>query len=231
MPELDDRLQVAIRVAAQHRMSAFSTLLDAHREHESFELRDWVVTREMGFVCRCTGEEHETRISIRTLKEILPEARDSFLRFRTHRQRAGSKSKKRAQRKATGKSRALLHRFLTRQQRIELRGLESFRVQGADGLVYLLRSGAVYLLNGEKVIAGFCVVQKGHQYLPVYDLMLAHKLLLETNPKKFWAVANVRDLDPPAPPPPPLDLLPIPPEDLDEPEQWVRDRLQIHIPG
>lgn len=230
--ELDERLMVAARVAAQHRMSAFSALLEEHRRHESFELRDWPFFREMGFACRCTGEEQEFRISIRTLREILPEAREAFMAFRERRMRFGTKKRRLDHLRAEKKSRALLHRFLTKKQRVELRGLHSFDVRGADGLRYRLteRSG-VYLLDGEKPVAGFCVVRKGHEFLPVYDLMLAHKLLLETNPAKFWSVANIRDLDPP-----PnceqrnynggaWEVIPIPQVDLDNPGPWVAARL------
>ncbi len=233
--EIEGRLEIAIRVAAQHRMSAFNASLETHRRHESFGIRDWALTREMGFVCCCTGEEREYRISLRTLREILPEARQAFLAFRNQNRRfdffpRNSKKRRLERARATKKSRALLHRFLTKQQRIELRGLQSFKVRGADDLAYKITEGGVYLVDGEKVIAGFCVVQKGHEYLPIYDLMLAHKLLLETSPAKFWALANIRDLDPPPNLSPQnyrngWDVLPIPQADLDDPGPWIAQRL------
>ena len=190
------------------------------------------MTLEMGFTCRCSGEEQEFRITLHRLRGTLPEARANFLRLYEHQRRMGNKKRKRAERKATARSRALLHRFLTQQQRIELRKLKVVRVRGADGLMYSLSPGGfghseVFLLDGEKRVASFCLVHGTRTFLPIFDLMLGQKLLLETDPAKFWVLANVRDLDPPSVPCPPLgEVLRIPQEDSDNPAEGLRQRLE-----
>lgn len=193
-PEALERIQIAVRASIQYRLNAFSAMLEEHRRHPTFGIQDWPRSRELGFVCRCTGEEREYRINVRELREMVAEAQDAFLRLRERIRRHGAKKRRKAERKATAKSRALLHRFLTKQQRKELRALQAFQIRGGDGLMYKIAPGQVCLLDGDVPIASFCIVQKDDGYLPVYDLMLARKLMLETNPAEFWSISNICEI-------------------------------------
>lgn len=102
-------------------------------------------------------------------------------------------------RRAIQRARALLHRSLDRQQRRELRGTKAFTMVGKDGKTYRIAEKAstnVTLLDKTgKPVKRLCVVFKDTG-LPIYDLMLAQKLLLESNPKDFWKIARVSAIDP-----------------------------------
>jgi hypothetical protein len=93
---------------------------------------------------------------------------------------------------ARGKSRALLEEFLDDEQKTELVGAGCFHVQGLDGYRYQIRVGQAHNVfrvadSGQKLVE-YCLVTKG--LLPVCDLLLTQKILLETDPETFHATAN-----------------------------------------
>ena len=233
--QLDDHLRIAMRYAAKYRMSAWSRELENHRRHASFHAHSWAHSREFGFTCACCGEEDEWRISVASLREMMPAARNAVQRMVSEHGRRGTKKARREDRIARIKAKALLHYNLTKEQRWDLRGSKSFVITGKDGKSYRITEGTssnVQLLENGVATHQLCVVAKGFQ-LPVYDLMLAQKLMLESDPEAFWKIAVVRDLR--------LEDVRelrarqmaerhfhpwgIPDEAADEPEAWVTDRL------
>ncbi len=189
------------------------------------------MTLQYGFSCACSGVREDFNISVRTLAQVLPEARDSFFRrFRAVEGRGRKKAKKDAK-VAFMRSKALLHRYLTAEQRRELKGTKSLTLQARDGKTYLLTAGHISVLgNDSKPTHHLCVVVKGHGHIPAYDLMLSHKLMLECSPEDLWKIAVVtkvpdRELALVDPTPPyPVGVIPV--EVLDNPAEWVEQRLQ-----
>lgn len=102
------------------------------------------------------------------------------------------------------KARALLFRYLTREQKWELRGHKRFTLKGQDGetyRVYAYSGGNVKLVQTtefKKVpqeTVSFCVVANAkREPLPLYDLLLAQKLLLTMNIGKFRSIAHITRL-------------------------------------
>lgn len=235
-------------------MNLWAQQLAEHRGHPSFRVQQWPLTLEWGFTCECSGEEQEFRIRISAIKAMLPEARESLQRLYRHHMTIGTKHSRREMRRANGKAKALLHRFLSPLQRLELRKTKGFTLTGQDGRTYLVTEGSagnVRILEGTEPTHMLCVVADYKTRLPIYDLMLAQKVLLENDIQFFLRTARVRDLKtqgyfqsgafllgesmPPPPPPPqcrePEPLLEIDRHDIDEPEAWVRARLQGDVDG
>lgn len=226
-------------------MSAWADRLRAHRGHASFRLQQWPFSLEYGFTCECSGQEEEWRIHIGGLREMLPEARDALQRLYRH--PPGSRGNRKVGRKAAIKAKALLHRHLTKPQRWELRGAKAFTVLGQDGSTYLVTEGTasnVKLLVDGKPRYSLCVVFKGHSPLPMYDLMLAQKVLLELDIRFFLRTAKVVNMEtkayfdnglfllgggtePKTEPAhnPNFGIEDIGREDIENPEPWVRARL------
>lgn len=88
----------------------------------------------------------------------------------------------------------MLHQFLTREQRWSLRARKAFFVIGQDGRTYEIQGhGGIRLISDGRPTTSFCIRPSGLM-LPSSDLMLAQKLLLETNVEHFLATANARGL-------------------------------------
>jgi hypothetical protein len=99
----------------------------------------------------------------------------------------------RDKRLADRRSKALLHQLLTREQRWSLRGRGSFLVTAQDGRTYeVTKAHGVRLIVDGRPHTSYCIHPAGD--LPVYDVMVAQKLLLEADVGHFLAVANARDL-------------------------------------
>jgi len=195
-PITDEQLFAAMVQPARLRMEHWAGLLEEHRRHRTFQVQQWPVTREWGFTCECSGTEQEWRIGISGLRTMLPEARESVQRLFRLRTQNGDKKRKRAYRKANGRARALLHKHLTKKQRWELRATKAFTVIGQDGRIYQVTEGSasnVFMLEDGEPIYRFCVVPKVTS-LPMYDLMLAQKVLLENNIQLFLNTAVVTNL-------------------------------------
>ncbi len=202
--ELDERLTVAMTVAAGYRMEAFASMLMEHEQHPSFHPQGWAFTREVGFTCECSGQEQEWRICLLRISDLLPEARERLMSMhgmrnvRNYRRLnpRSAKPVKRERRRAERRAKALLHRHLTREQRWELRGSRSLTVTGQDGREYLITEGTcnnVFLLeDGEKRFR-LCVVDAGMK-VPVHDLMLAQKLMIEGDLSSYLGLARAMNM-------------------------------------
>lgn len=96
------------------------------------------------------------------------------------------------------RARRLLMECLSPSQREELEEHDQFHTRGADGHVYRIKRGFghnVYRLDETgHPVAEYCIIINDWS-IPDYDLMLAQKLLLDTNPHEFEAVSNIRLLN------------------------------------
>jgi len=90
----------------------------------------------------------------------------------------------------------LLHEFTTPEQQAELEASQSIHVRAQNGDLFRIDARShqnIYKIVEGKPVAQYCIVIE-KSGLPVYDLMLAQKLLLETNLPEFLRVANSWDL-------------------------------------
>lgn len=91
------------------------------------------------------------------------------------------------------RARALLFTYLVREQKWELRAHRRLTVTGQDGATYRIYAWQgmnVRLVEGNIETCSLCIVPDSEvTTLPVYDLMLAQKVLLETNITKFKEIA------------------------------------------
>lgn len=87
----------------------------------------------------------------------------------------------------SSRSYKLLMSHLTIQQRYELRFYGTFGVVGSDGSRYRIGSQKSFGVHSEG--RTYCAYPRG---VPLYDVMLAQKLLLETNATGFKNVAYWR---------------------------------------
>ncbi len=225
---IHEAIYASIREPRRRQMSHWDRALEEHRRHTEFRTEGWAFSREVGFSCGCSGCDQEWRISLTTLRSRVPEIQNRYMRLRDHDLLAGSKKRKREERKANMKAKALLHSQLTREQRWQLRAEKAFTVVGRDGRMYLITEGStsnVRLIENGEATHSFCVVAKDLR-LPTYDLMLAQKLMLETAPEDFHKLAVVRNL---REEPPTEDdwVADITDEDLENPANWVRQRIAI----
>jgi hypothetical protein len=191
---MDERLKIALQFARKHKMSYWDAKLQEHRGHSHFKIQTWPHTLEYGFTCECSGQTEEWRISVRCIKEMLPDARTSVLQFykiRLQERPKGHKAFKRNAHQAGVKAKALLHKFLTREQRLMLKHLGEFRVLGKDGREYILSATGGVKLEHEGHLYSFCY----HPDIPVpaCDTLLSQKIVLETEPEVLIRSANVWD--------------------------------------
>lgn len=94
------------------------------------------------------------------------------------------------------RSQALLHEFLDEEQLTEMTEKTQFHVQGGDGHTYLVKKGHghnVFRIENGRATVEYCLVQG---FVPVYDLMLTQKLLLEADSETFLATANAKEVPP-----------------------------------
>lgn len=202
-----------------NRMDSWAEKLVEHWGHEEFENYDWAPSRQMGFGCRC-GELHDEWWT--SLSEIRRwgwqvAAMEARRRRGAQARQPPDWEENYAERVALNqihtrgipkrariKARALLHYNLTKEQRWDLRASKSFTIVAKDGRTYRIREHQTVQLLDEQGQAthALCVVPKENHGLgiPAHDIMLAQKLMLESDPTAFWALANVTDLRPqPAP--------------------------------
>lgn len=240
----NEALLASLREPRRNRLRFFYSALHEHRGHPEFRTQDWVYSREVGFTCSCSGTEQEWRIDIGTLREMIPEARATFNRMRSHFSGIGRKKDKRKARRAQRKAKALLHSCLTKEQRWDLRATKSFEVIGQDGHAYQVTEGSCNNVRriepSGSIRWSLCLVTTEHR-LPIYDLMLTQKLLLEADIELFLKTAHAQDrrngnvydsgeflFKGQAPPErkPPDERPNIPDDVLDNPEPWVREQLE-----
>lgn len=100
---------------------------------------------------------------------------------------------------ARKKARTLLRKNLTRKEWQEFSKEKTFHVTGSDGRTYRIShqiGSNVTLVVGGQDVARYCLVPKGNGWIPEPDMMLAVKLMLETNARSFLRRANMTDLRP-----------------------------------
>jgi hypothetical protein len=250
MPNLDEKLLEAMKIPRKIRLSVWDAALQEHKTHATFRVQTWAYTLEYGFTCACSGTEHEWRIFIGDLKAQLPAARESCMRLFRHHAKAGNKLQRREQAKATMRAKALLHRYLTKEQRIELRNTKAFTMRGKDGRRYHITTGSCtnVFIEHEGQRFSLCVIPK--DWLPTYDTMLAQKVMLETDPEAFLRLARVKNVktqeyfesggflcgDVPLPLMvrsirEPLSLVELTNEQVMNPQEWVAARLEAAPPS
>jgi hypothetical protein len=112
-----------------------------------------------------------------------------------------SKAEDKKKRVARRKAGILLHRHVNDRQWQEFRKKKHIHVTGSDGRLYridkTIGSSVVLVVDG-KDVARYCLVPKGHSWIPEADMMLAIKLMLETDAAAFTKKANFWDLNPAA---------------------------------
>ena len=94
------------------------------------------------------------------------------------------------------RAKSLLFKYLAREQKWELRGHGRITVTGQDGRIYRIYAWQgmnVRLVEDDKETKSLCVVPKPEvTSLPVYDLILAQKVLLENDVDSFLKTAVIR---------------------------------------
>lgn len=193
MPDISDTaLLAALQTPRLLRLAVWERALEEHRRHPSFRVQTWPYSREYGFTCECGEHEEEWRIDITRFKDMLPEVRARVLSFFQHHVRRSAKLNRKKSQAANYRARSLLHRHLTRQQRAELRHTRAFKILGRDGRTYEITEGTAtnVFLEHEGTRYALCVVPK-EEGLPLYDQLLAQKIMLETDPDAFLRLAKV----------------------------------------
>ena len=85
------------------------------------------------------------------------------------------------------RSRALLLRMLTPAQRVQFERENRFTVRVKGRGRFIVTSGAIFNVAGPDSTT-YCT--RAEPPVPIYDLMLAQKILLEADPSQFFKVAN-----------------------------------------
>jgi hypothetical protein len=97
---------------------------------------------------------------------------------------------------AETRSRRLLREMLTPEQERDLNEKKCFNVRGQDGLQYCIVEEPhrnIYLMQEGRAVRRFCIVMRNHS-IPIYDMMLAQKLVIEHDIERFLAVSNKWDI-------------------------------------
>src|SRR5580704_8860596 len=118
---IDDMLVEAMIHPRMNRMRLFHTNIIQHQDHATFHTEGWPQLLEIGFSCSCSGERQEWRISIMHIREELPEARESIYRIHQRLLVREELRRKKKLSKANKRAKALLHRYLSKEQRWTLR--------------------------------------------------------------------------------------------------------------
>ena len=237
--EIEERVYEALKIPRKLRLTVWDAALQEHKKHTGFKVQMHPHTLEYGFTCPCSGTEEEHRIDISCLKSMVPDALHSLQRFYQHHGRVGHKAIKRAWAKADMKAKALLHRYLTREQRFELRATGAFTVQGKDGRSYQVSRDKGIQVEHLGVTYSLCVHPK--ETLPSFDALLVLKVSLETDPETLLRTANASDpvalksvgragfiADGVAPPPfveKHVEMVELTDEQIENPREWVETRL------
>lgn len=131
---------------------------------------------------------------------------DRQRRAYTLRQSASERYHKQDQERANDRARKLLLSCLNPNQRLEFEACNMFHVRTRRGETFRIIAKPqhnVFRLEPmhrddepllRKAVMEYCLVHQDSR-IPVYDLMLAQKLLLETDPEKFVSLANKWELD------------------------------------
>ena len=101
--------------------------------------------------------------------------------------------------KIEDKSKRLLLKNLTKAQKIVFKQTETIPVVGKSGKRYRITKRSAYgvevLDKKGKLTHKMCFQLDSSKNCPIYDQMLAQKLVLEADEKKAWKVANVQKVE------------------------------------
>jgi hypothetical protein len=100
--------------------------------------------------------------------------------------------------KVEGRAKKLLFEILSPSQKEDFEEHRSFIVRGKDGRDYLLVDrmvANVYLVEGGKLTKCFCAHPE--TWVPICDVLVAQKLMLESCPEQFFKIANEHPLNNP----------------------------------
>jgi hypothetical protein len=247
----DESIIAAVRAASKHRLRYFHGSLLQHRRHESFRVASWP-DGDVGFTCSCTGVTREWRVSTETLEDVIPRAREAcwqLARKGTFSSKRSNQAARQQEKSIVRRAKALLHRYLTKQQRWDLRAYEAITVEAGGRTFQLDTAGKVQVLVDGKPRYSMCIHPS--EQLHAFDRMLAQKLMLEADPEAFFQTANLTDLRDHASYPNALFLLdgtepePVPEEglsmdvlnnldpptlhDIDNPRPWIESLLQCSV--
>jgi len=205
----DQPVLAGVRTSPRMDANIWTRALREHCDHEQFHLEDFPMERLVGFACSCRGDGDEDAwtMPLTELRRQHQDVRNFFEAVRTRqnvpgnvwhdrrvrRESAHAANMLRAEKKAS----VLLRRSLNAEQRRELRQRRAFHVTAADGRRFRIEDGSahnVVLVDGTGDAVRYCVVFRHHDRLPNADLMLAQKLLLETDPGAFLKLARFQDL-------------------------------------
>jgi hypothetical protein len=110
-----------------------------------------------------------------------------------------TQANRKARLRAEGRAKALLFRYLVPEQKWELRAYRRITVIGQDGRTYRIYAwhgmNVRLVENGQETYT-FCIVPKPEHRLPVFDLILAQKVLIETSLPDFFKLAVQRSYAP-----------------------------------
>jgi hypothetical protein len=129
------------------------------------------------------------------VRGVVPERMRANLVYRT-RYNERMVAYQRAREEASNRALRLLNGFLTASQNWELQEKGHFHVRGQDGETYRIDARThqnVYLMKGERRAVRYCAVMQDGG-IPMYDMLLAQKLLIETDISRFKEIANAKDL-------------------------------------
>lgn len=102
-----------------------------------------------------------------------------------------------ASRLSEARAHVLLKQHLNETQLQELEDFRGFHVVGADGRtfrVHYAAHGNIFSVEDGVPTVNYCIVASDEEPIPIYDLMLAQKVLLESAPEAFFATANAKDV-------------------------------------
>jgi hypothetical protein len=170
---------------------------------------------------------------------MVPAALASVRRLFGFGPKSGDRARKKARELAEVKAKALFFRYLSPEQKWELKATKAITVHGADGRVYLVTEGTCnnVFVTIEGIRYSCCVIPKNDS-IPVYDLMLAQKVMLENDPESFLRTAIVMNQETrktfesggflvgDGPPKQRVTVLAIQDEDLDQPLAWAEEQTR-----
>lgn len=184
---------IAVCTRLQETIMAWEDDLLFHDGHRGLRIFQDPRRLTVSFSCRCAQPLEERTLRLVALK-FSRAVRDMIARYRVRtRLPEGIGQARRNEDRADRRARALLHGFLTREQRWALRATGRFPVRGQDGQTYDVGGlhGVNLLVDGRPSIS-YCI--HARERLPPHDVMIAQKLLLETNVEHFLATANAKVL-------------------------------------
>ena len=237
MPEkIEDRVYEALKIPRRIRLTVWDEALQIHKRHPGFLVQTWAYTREYGFTCPCSGTKQEWKVDVGCLKEMVPDALEAVRVLYEHHSKFGQKKVRRERARAEVRARSLLHRYLTKEQRAELRATASFTTTGKDGRTYQVTKDKGILVEHEGVPYSLCVHPR--DWVPTLDTMLAQKVMLETDPETLLRIANATNLsthesvgkgsvllgEPQPPRAKRAPLVELTDEQLENPREWVETR-------